>query len=87
MPPDADEDAYDGYQDQQSAIFDNPHSPGFPGPRIGEGVDEEPNGHPPHIQLEEVARASFADNEDYGYNVGQRVLRVCPVFHPYLFDN
>jgi len=54
MPPDEEEDAYDGYQEQPSGTLDNPHTPGF----------------------EEAARASFADDEDYGYNSGQRVLRV-----------
>ena len=63
MPPDEEEDAYDGYQEGPSGTLDNPHSPGFAGPRAGG----------------EAARESFADDEDYGYNSGQRVLRVRPV--------
>jgi len=72
MPPDVEEDPYDGYQ-EPSRTLDNPHSPGFAGPR----ADEEQNAPAPYAQeREEAARASFADDEDYGYTVGQRVLRV-----------
>ncbi|KAI9456268.1 hypothetical protein BJY52DRAFT_570226 [Lactarius psammicola] len=74
MPPDEDEDAYDGYQEQPSGTLENPHSPGFAGPRAGEGAYEQ-SGRAPYAQ-EEAARASFADDEDYGYSSGQRVLRV-----------
>jgi hypothetical protein len=77
MPPDVDEDAYDGYQEQPSAALNNPHSPGFAVPRAGEGADEEQNVRAPYSQeREEAARVSLADDEDYGYTVGQRVLRV-----------
>lgn len=77
MPPDEDEDAYGGYQEQLSGTLDNPHSPGFAGPRAGEDADEEQNVRAPYAQeREEAARTSLADDEDYGYNSGQRVLRV-----------
>lgn len=77
MPPDEDEDAYDGYQDQSSATLDNPYSPSFAGPRAGEDADELQGGRAPYAQgREEAGRASFADDADYGYNSGQRVLRV-----------
>ncbi|KAI0253870.1 hypothetical protein BJV78DRAFT_1189944 [Lactifluus subvellereus] len=87
MPPDGDEDVYGGYQDQQPAGLDSPQSPGLAGPRAHEGEDEGLGekytpGSYPHEQ-EEAARTSFADDEDYGYNSGQRVLRVRPV--PSLF--
>ena len=80
MPPDVDEDAYDGYQEQPSAALTNPHSPGFAGPRVGEDADEEQNVRAPYSpEPEGAARVSLADDEDYGYSVGQRVLRVRPV--------
>jgi hypothetical protein len=80
MPPDVDEDAYDGYQEQPSAALNNPHSPGFAVPRAGEDADEEQNVRAPYSQeREEAARVSLADDEDYAYTVGQRVLRVRPV--------
>ncbi len=79
IPLDEDEDAYDGYQEQPSGTLDNPHSPGFAGPRVGEDADER-NGRAPYAQeREEAGRASFADDEDYGFSSGQRVLRVRPV--------
>jgi hypothetical protein len=88
MPPDGDEDVYGGYQDQPSAGLDNPQSPGLAGPRARSGEDEgiaEKYTHDsyPHEQ-EEAARTSFADDDDYGYNSGQRVLRVRPI--PSLFQ-
>ncbi|KAH9056663.1 hypothetical protein EDB87DRAFT_1635670 [Lactarius vividus] len=77
MPPDEDEDAYDGYQERPSGTLDNPHSPGFAGPHAGEDVDGEQNVRAPYaLGHQEAARASFADDDDYGYNSGQRVLRV-----------
>ena len=80
MPPDVDEDAYDGYQEQPPAALTNPHSPGFTGSRGGDDADEEQNVHAPYTpEREEAARESLADDEDYGYTVGQRVLRVRPV--------
>ena len=83
MPPDLDEDAYDGYQEQPGTL-DNPHSPGFSGDPAG----DEQNTHAPYAQdHEEAARASFADDEDYGYTVGQRVLRVRSVLPCTLFDD
>jgi hypothetical protein len=83
MPPDEDEDAFGGYEGQRSAGSDNPHSPGLAGSHArsdeDEGLDEK-NGNVPFPQEhEEAARASFADDEDYGYSSGQRVLRVGPV--------
>ena len=73
-------DVYGGYQDQPSAQLDNPHSPGLPGPGSREDeladVAEQYEPGPYSIGLEEPARASLADDEDYGYNVGNRVLRV-----------
>jgi hypothetical protein len=81
-PAAGDADVYGGYQDQPSASLDNPHSPGLPGPRARDELEDvaeqfEPDPHP-HVR-EEPARASLADDEDYGYNVGNRVLRVrCP---------
>lgn len=82
MPPDEDEDPYDGYQQQPYGTLNNPHSPGFAGPRAGEDADEDQNVRvrvPYSQDREEAPRASFADDEDYGYNSGQRVLRVRPV--------
>lgn len=82
MPPDVDEDAYGGYQDQPSGTLNNPHSPGFAGPRAGNDADDGQNVRAPYAQEpEEAARASFADDEDYGFTVGQRVLRVRLVLH------
>ncbi|KAI0303482.1 hypothetical protein B0F90DRAFT_1377825 [Multifurca ochricompacta] len=75
MPPDDEEDPYSGYQDQSSAQLDNPHSPGILGPR-DDDEDEELARLPYPHEHEEAARESFADDEDYGYNTGQRVLRV-----------
>ncbi len=81
-PAAGDAEVYGGYQDQPSASLDNPHSPGLPGPRAQDGLEDvaeqfEPGPHP-HAH-EEPARASLADDEDYGYNVRNRVLRVrCP---------
>ena len=78
MPSGGDADVYGGYQDQPSAQLDNPHSPGL-GLRAREDEHEEvpeqyepPYSHGP----DEPARASLADDEDYGYNIGHRVLRV-----------
>jgi hypothetical protein len=79
MPSGGVPDVYGGYQDQPSAQLDNPHSPGL-GPRAHEDEHEEvaeqfdPGSY--SIGHEEPARASLADDEDYGYNVGNRVLRV-----------
>jgi hypothetical protein len=83
VPPDEEEDSFGGYQGQRSAELDNPHSPILAGSRArsdeDEGLDEKQgNGPYPH-EHEEIARTSFADDEDYGYNSGhsgQRVLRV-----------
>ena len=70
---------YSGYQDQPSVSLDNPHSPGLPAPRAQdehEDVAEQFEPSPfPHAR-EEPARASLADDEDYGYSIGNRVLRV-----------
>jgi hypothetical protein len=77
MPSGGDADVYDGYQDQPSAQLDNPHSPGIVGPHAGEDEHEgeyEPGSYP--IVGDEPARDSLADDEDYGYNIGNRVLRV-----------
>ncbi|KAH9038987.1 hypothetical protein EDB85DRAFT_1931544 [Lactarius pseudohatsudake] len=77
LPPDEDEDAYDGYQERPSGTLDNPHSPGFSGPHAGDDVDGEQNVRAPYAPgHQEAARASFADDDDYRYNSGQRVLRV-----------
>ncbi|KAH8983712.1 hypothetical protein EDB86DRAFT_3085181 [Lactarius hatsudake] len=77
MPPDEDEDAYDGYQERPSGTLDNPHSPGFSGPHAGDDAVEEQNVRAPYAAgHQEAARASFTDDDDYGYNSGQRVLRV-----------
>ncbi len=76
--PSGDTDVYGGYQDQPSASLDT-HSPGLPAPRSQdehEDVAEQYEPSPyPHAR-EEPARASLADDEDYGYSVGNRVLRV-----------
>ena len=74
-----DADVYTGYQDQPSVSLDNPHSPGLPGPRAQddhEDVAEQYEPGPYPHGGEEPARASLADDEDYGYNIGNRVLRV-----------
>ncbi|KAH9174209.1 hypothetical protein EDB89DRAFT_1953755 [Lactarius sanguifluus] len=77
VPPDEDEDAYDGYQERPSGRLDNPHSPGFSGPHAGGNADEEQNLRAPYaLGHQEATRASIADDDDYGYNSGQRVLRV-----------
>lgn len=77
--PAGDADVYSGYQDQPSVPLDNPHSPGLPAPPAQdehEDVAEQFEPSPfPHGR-EEPARASLADDEDYGYNIGNRVLRV-----------
>lgn len=78
MPSGGDADVYGGYQDQPSTQLDNPHSPGL-GPRSREDEHEEvaEQYEPPYSHgHEEPARASLADDEDYGYNIGNRVLRV-----------
>jgi len=76
MPPDEDEDAYDGYQNQLSPKLDNPHSP----VRTHADLLYEVTGQfedAPHPRVhEEPARASIADDEDYGYNSGRGALRV-----------
>ena len=78
-PPAGDTDVYGGYQDQPSASLNNPHSPGLPALRAQdehEDIAEQHEPSPfPHAR-EEPARASLADDEDYGYNIGNRVLRV-----------
>jgi len=79
MPPDVNEEAYSGYQDQPSASLDNPHSPGFAGPGAQyeeQDVVEEDEDVPNPHRNEDSARASLADDEDYGYNSGHRVLRI-----------
>ena len=75
--PAGDVDVYGGYQDQPSASLDNPYSSGVPTPRDEhEDVAEQYEPSPyPHAR-EEPARASLADDEDYGYHTGNRVLRV-----------
>lgn len=84
MPPDVDEDPYSGYNDQPSAALDNPHSPGIGETHAREDGLEDLVGQyedsPFPREHEEPARASIADDEDYGYNSGRRVLRVC-LFH------
>lgn len=83
MPPDGDEDAYGGYHDQPSAPLENPHSPGIGEPHAREhDLDEvvgrfEDGSYTP----EEPARASIADDEDYGFS-GRRVLRVGRFIYP-----
>ena len=82
MPPDGDEDAYDGYQNQLSPTLDNPHSP----VRTHEDILYEVTGQfedaPQPRVHEEPARASIADDEDYGYNSGRGVLRVSRFIYP-----
>ena len=76
--PAGDADVYGGYQDQPSTSMDNPHSPGLPAPPAQdehEDVAEQYEPPYPHAR-EEPARSSLADDEDYGYNIGNRVLRV-----------
>lgn len=78
IPSGGDADVYGGYQDQPSTHLDNPHSPGL-GPRSREDEHEEvaEQYEPPYShEHDEPARASLADDEDYGYNIGNRVLRV-----------
>jgi hypothetical protein len=78
-PSEGDVDVYGGYQDQPSAQLDNPHSPGVLGPRSHEDEHEEvaEQYEPPYSHgHDEPARASLADDEDYGYSIGNRVLRV-----------
>lgn len=77
--PAGDADVYSGYQDQPSVSLDNPHSPGLPAPRAQdehEDVAEQYEPSPFPHGSEEPARASLADDEDYGYNIRNRVLRV-----------
>lgn len=79
MPSEGDVDVYGGYQDQPSAQLDNPHSPGILGPDAREDEHEEVANQyePPYSHgHDEPARASLADDEDYGYSIGNRVLRV-----------
>ena len=71
--PPGDADVYGGYQDRPSASLDNPHSAGLPPPR---SQDEHEDMDEPSPYREEPARASLADDEDYGYSIGNRVLRV-----------
>lgn len=80
MPPGGDDGVYGGNQDQLSPRLDNPYSPGITGPRTPENEHEElaeqdEQSHYSHGHSE-PARASLADDEDYGYNIRQRVLRV-----------
>lgn len=88
--PVGDADVYGGYQDPPppSALLDNPHSPGLPPPRAQdehEDVAEEYEPSPFPAAREEPARASLADDEDYGY-IGNRVLRVRRPFIVPLID-
>jgi len=79
MPPDVNEEAYSGYQDQPSVSLDNPYSPGFAGPSAQDEHQEvagEYEDVPDPHRHGDSARASLADDEDYGYNSGHRVLRV-----------
>jgi len=80
MPPDIEEDPYSGYNDQPSASLDNPHSPGIGETHAREDELEDVVGQyqdsPFPREHEEPARASIADDEDYGYNSGRRMLRV-----------
>jgi len=82
MPPDEDEDAYDGYHSQPAPTLDNPHSP----VRTHEEILDEVTGQyeyaPPPRVHEEPARASIADDEDYGYNSGRGMLRVSRFIYP-----
>jgi hypothetical protein len=86
MPPDGDEDAYGGYHDQLAAPLENPHSPGIEEPDAREdGLDElvgrfEDGSYA--REPEEPARASIADDEDYGFS-GRRVLRVGRFIYPF----
>jgi len=75
-PPAGDADVYSGYQDQPSVVLDNPHSPGLPPPRAQDEHEDVAEQFEPSPFREEPARASLADDEDYGYNIGNRVLRV-----------
>ncbi|KAI9511314.1 hypothetical protein F5148DRAFT_355993 [Russula earlei] len=70
MPPDIDDDEYSVYEDQPSPGLDNPYSP--------RTVEDERRDVPKQSEglPEDAARASLADDEDYGYSSGHRVLRV-----------
>ena len=85
--PAGDADVYGGYEDQPS--MDSPYSPSVPAPRAQdehEDVAEQYEPSPyPHAR-EEPARASLADDEDYGYHIGNRVLRVRRSFIVPLID-
>jgi hypothetical protein len=85
MPPD-EEDAYGGFHGQPSAALENPHSPGIAEPHTREdGLDEVVGRYedvPYPREPEEPARASIADDEDYGFNSGRRVLRVSRLIYP-----
>lgn len=86
--PAEDADVYGGYQDQSSPSMDNPHSPSVPAPRAQDEHEDaaelyEPSPYP-HAR-EEAARASLADDEDYGYHIGNRVLRVRRSFNCSLY--
>jgi hypothetical protein len=87
MPPDIDEDPYGGISDQMSLPLDNPHSPGLVETHGREdGVEDVVGEHqdgPFLREHEEPARASIADDEDYGYS-GRRVLRVGHFIYPKL---
>ena len=78
MPSEGDVDVYGGYQDPPSAQLDNPHSPGvLPRSREDEHEEVAEQYEPPYSHgHDEPARASLADDEDYGYSIGNRVLRV-----------
>jgi len=88
MPPDMDEDPYGGYNDPPSAPLDNPHSPGDVETHAREDEPEDVVGEyqdgPFLREHEEPARASLADDEDYGYSSGRRVLRVGHFIYPIL---
>lgn len=88
MPPDMDEDPYGGYNDPPSALLVNPHSPGVVETHAREdGVEDvvgEYQDGPFPREHDEPARASIADDEDYGYSSGRRVLRVGHFILPFL---
>jgi hypothetical protein len=74
MPPDENEDPFGGDQAPGSSGLENPHSPVV---AEEEETPDETQGAGSYLQEhDEPARASFADDEDYGYHSGQRVLRV-----------
>ena len=87
--PAGDPDVYGGYLDQPSSSMENPYSPSLPAPRAQnehEDVAEQYEPNPfPHAR-EDPARASLADDEDYGYHIGNRVLRVRRSFIVPLID-